>query len=388
MPFVNVIGLFDNPGAVERAESALFDAGLASNELMHVEPDPPLRDSQNAGLLERVKQDLEEPSTDLADIFPEDVPPGTLVLLATVPVHDADEVEQIMRRQGAFRTQVRADRFAPPVAEEPDDTPKVCIDAAPDQALASNDEALPVRLFDEDTGREIGRISEAELAVLQDALEEEDPDDRDYWINPDTVNMLACRPGAAPHLIALLRAAVGDNEDGMDIAFQRAGEPLQSLRGARAAEPPADSSPAADEEIQKAVLAELNGDPRIEASRIGVSVNDGVVTLSGEASSYVETLMAEKTAKRVRGVRAVANQLKVKLPDQNHLTDEAIAEAAVRALRWNLLVPSNKIKVIVSEGRVTLEGSLRWRFQKEAAAHAVSRLPGVSRVEDRIAIEP
>lgn len=90
-----------------------------------------------------------------------------------------------------------------------------------------------VRLIDEATGREIGRISEAELKVLQDALEEEGPDDDDYWINPDEIDDIARRPGATPHLIELLRAAVGDNRDGMDIAFQRDAELVQSFRPQR-----------------------------------------------------------------------------------------------------------------------------------------------------------
>lgn len=90
---------------------------------------------------------------------------------------------------------------------------------------------LTVRLFDEATGKEIGRISEAELAFLHESLEEEGPDDNDFWINPDTIDLLECRLGATAHLISLLRRAVGDNPDGIDIAFQREGEPLQSLRG-------------------------------------------------------------------------------------------------------------------------------------------------------------
>lgn len=90
-----------------------------------------------------------------------------------------------------------------------------------------------VRLFDEATGRELGRISEAELKVLQDALEEEGPDDDDYWINPDEIDDLERRPGATPHLIQLLRSAVGDNPNGMDIAFQREGELVQNFRPQR-----------------------------------------------------------------------------------------------------------------------------------------------------------
>jgi hypothetical protein len=104
-------------------------------------------------------------------------------------------------------------------------------------------EERTIRLFDERTGRELGRISEAELKVLQDALEEEGPDDDDYWINPDVIDDIARCPGATPHLISLLRAAVGDNPDGIDIAFQRDGEARQSFRPARVARRPTTEAP-------------------------------------------------------------------------------------------------------------------------------------------------
>jgi hypothetical protein len=98
-----------------------------------------------------------------------------------------------------------------------------------------------MRLFDEGTGREIGQISEAEFAFLQDVLEEEGPDDADYWINPDTVDLLESR-GATPYLVSLLRAAVGDGPDGIDVAFQREGEPRRGRRGSsRRDETPAGS---------------------------------------------------------------------------------------------------------------------------------------------------
>jgi len=97
------------------------------------------------------------------------------------------------------------------------------------QAAYQGDSDHPILLFDESTRREIGRISEDELKVLQDGLEDEGPQDTDYWINPQTIDMLAARAGATQHLITLLRQAVGDNEDGMEIAFQREGEERQSF---------------------------------------------------------------------------------------------------------------------------------------------------------------
>ena len=88
----------------------------------------------------------------------------------------------------------------------------------------------------------------------------------------------------------------------------------------------------------------------MDAAHIGVSVKDGIVTLSGHVSSYAEKYAAEQAAKRVLGVKAVANELEVKLPGSSELTDEDIAAAAANALKWNLLVPADKIKVTVEQG--------------------------------------
>ena len=118
----------------------------------------------------------------------------------------------------------------------------------------------------------------------------------------------------------------------------------------------------------------------MDAAHIGVSVKDGVVTLSGHVSSYAEKYAAEKAAKRVHGVKAVANELDVKLPGSSQRTDEDIAAEAVSALKWNLLVPADKIKVTVSKGWVTLEGEVKWQFQKNAAELAVRYLTGVQGV--------
>src|SRR3954451_12802506 len=102
-----------------------------------------------------------------------------------------------------------------------------------------------------------------------------------------------------------------------------------------------------DEELQRDVLDELRWDPSVDAVHIGVSVKDGVVTLTGHVPSYAEKYAAERAAKRVGGVRAVANELDVKLPEGGRRTDEDIAAAAVNALKSNTLVPADKIKVTV-----------------------------------------
>lgn len=113
-----------------------------------------------------------------------------------------------------------------------------------------------------------------------------------------------------------------------------------------------------------------------------------ISTDHGHVSSLAEKCAAERAAKRVRGVKAVANELDVELPESGRRTDEGIARDAVRALRWKLFVPHDKIKVTVNQGWVTLEGEVTWQFQKEAAEGAVRNLPGVVGVSNLIAVRP
>ncbi|WP_437799984.1 BON domain-containing protein [Sorangium sp. So ce693] len=141
-----------------------------------------------------------------------------------------------------------------------------------------------------------------------------------------------------------------------------------------------------DIELQRDVVSELSWEPSVNAAHIAVSVKAGVVTLRGHASTYAEKQAAEEAARRVYGVRAVVNELDVKLPDRR--TDEDVAAAAVRALEWNILVPADKIKVTVSNGWLKLEGEVSWRFQKNAAERAVRKLPGVRGVSNLITVGP
>lgn len=143
-----------------------------------------------------------------------------------------------------------------------------------------------------------------------------------------------------------------------------------------------------DRELQQDVLAELRWEPSVNAAEIGVAVSDGIVTLSGYVPSYAEKMNAERAAKHVYAVKAVVNKIEVKPFGEESRTDTDIAEETARALKWNLLIPSKKIKVSVSRGTVTLEGEVNWRFQKEAAENAVRYLPGVKDVENRIRIRP
>ena len=143
-----------------------------------------------------------------------------------------------------------------------------------------------------------------------------------------------------------------------------------------------------DTEIKGEVLKELNFEPSVNAAHIGVSVKDGIVTLSGHASSLAEVYAAEKAAKRIHGVRAVANELDVRLPGSSQRTDEEIAADAAHELRSNIWVPAESIKVSVSHGLVTLEGEVEWHYQKEAAENSVRYLRGVEEVNNQIRVRP
>jgi osmotically-inducible protein OsmY len=143
-----------------------------------------------------------------------------------------------------------------------------------------------------------------------------------------------------------------------------------------------------DSQLQRDVMKELEWEPRIDAAHIGVAANDGVITLSGSVPSYWEKYEAVKAAKRVYGVKAVVDEIDVKLPGSSERTDTDIAEAAVRALRTNHSVPDGKIKVTVRDSWITLEGEVEWQYQKMAAEHAVRYLVGVKGVSNRITVKP
>ena len=139
-----------------------------------------------------------------------------------------------------------------------------------------------------------------------------------------------------------------------------------------------------DAELQRAVIAELTWDPRIEETEVGVEVDNGVVTLSGTVSSYAKRLAAREAAHRVAGVHDVANDIAVKLPGGLEPTDTEIAQAVRNALIWDALVPHERITSTVTDGWVFLEGTVDFAYQREDAARAVNRLTGVLGVTNRI----
>jgi len=143
-----------------------------------------------------------------------------------------------------------------------------------------------------------------------------------------------------------------------------------------------------DREIHQDVLAELKWDPRIQPNEIGVIVKDGIVTLTGRVGSYLKKWAAEDAAHRVRGVKAVANDIEVAPAPASERTDDEIAAAAVRALEWDALLPAEKLKVTVSNGWVTLRGTVEWQYEREDAERVVRRLIGVKGVTNLIVVNP
>ena len=143
-----------------------------------------------------------------------------------------------------------------------------------------------------------------------------------------------------------------------------------------------------DAELQKDVMDELKWEPTIAAAEIGVAVKDGVVTLSGHVDSYVKKWVAERAAGRVLGVRWVAEQIQVRLPGAHRQADEDIARRAANALEWNVLVPHDRIKIMVQNGWVTLSGEVDWGYQRDAAEDAMRYLLGVVAVSNQITVKP
>jgi osmotically-inducible protein OsmY len=141
-------------------------------------------------------------------------------------------------------------------------------------------------------------------------------------------------------------------------------------------------------ELQHDVQEELRWSLGSKAGEIGVSGGDGVVTLTGHVESYTQKRIAEKAAKRVLGVRGVANDLAVRLPSDKKRDDTDIAVAAVHALKWQTAIPEDRISVSVHQGWVTLEGEVEWFYQKDSAYRAVRDLTGVRGVTNEITLKP
>jgi len=143
-----------------------------------------------------------------------------------------------------------------------------------------------------------------------------------------------------------------------------------------------------DIEIQKDVVEQLKWEPFLNAAQIGVAVKDGIVTLSGQVDAYSKKVLAEKTVKKVAGVKAIAEDIQVGISPAYKKTDTEIATAVVNAIKWHTMIPDEKIKVSVEDGNVKLEGEVEWEYQRNQAKTAVENLIGVRFVTNLVAVKP
>ncbi|HZK63578.1 MAG TPA: BON domain-containing protein, partial [Puia sp.] len=140
--------------------------------------------------------------------------------------------------------------------------------------------------------------------------------------------------------------------------------------------------------IQKEVMDQLRWEPFLNASQIGVSVHKGVVTLSGEVDSYAKKWTAEKAAKKVAGVRVISEDIQVGLSPDYRKTDAEIGQAILDSLKWNTMIPEDRIKIRVEDGNVKLEGEVEWEYQRVQAKSAIENLTGVRSVSNLITVKP
>lgn len=143
-----------------------------------------------------------------------------------------------------------------------------------------------------------------------------------------------------------------------------------------------------DSQLQNAILAELNWDPSVAAGHIGVTASAGVATLTGHVENYAHKHAAELAARRVKGVLAVADEITVELPANTERSDEDIAAAVLERLAWDVSLPQDSIKVIVTDGWLALNGEVEWHYQRQAAAQALHGLRGVIGITNEITIKP
>jgi osmotically-inducible protein OsmY len=143
-----------------------------------------------------------------------------------------------------------------------------------------------------------------------------------------------------------------------------------------------------DSQLQQAVIEELSWEPSVISAHIGVAANSGVVTLSGHVASYPQKHAAETATRRVRGVKAVAEELEVRLPFDAKRADEDIAAAAIERMGWDVTIPKDSVKVQVENGWVTLTGEVDWYYQQENAGKELRHLFGVVGLSNQITIKP
>jgi osmotically-inducible protein OsmY len=143
-----------------------------------------------------------------------------------------------------------------------------------------------------------------------------------------------------------------------------------------------------DLSLREYVLSELEFEPSVNAAHIGVAVENGVVMLTGHVGSYAEKLAAERVVQRVRGVRAIAQEIEVRFPADKKTEDDEIAQRALNIIAWDTTIPDEKVKVKIQKGWITLTGEVDWYFQRNAAETAVRKLSGVTGITHSITVKP
>ncbi|MDB6097136.1 MAG: Osmotically-inducible protein precursor [Francisellaceae bacterium] len=143
-----------------------------------------------------------------------------------------------------------------------------------------------------------------------------------------------------------------------------------------------------DQQIHTEVIEKLNFEPMINEKNIAISIHEGIATVGGTVKSYAEKLATERAIRSIKGVKALADELKVSFLSGIQKSDPELAKTAAQALTWDILVPSEDIKVTVDNGWLTLSGKVKWNFQKMAAERAIRNLQGVSGITNEIVIKP
>lgn len=143
-----------------------------------------------------------------------------------------------------------------------------------------------------------------------------------------------------------------------------------------------------DKDLRRDVLDELDFDPSLDAAEIGVAVSDGVVTLTGHVGSYAEKVEAENAVRRVKGVRAIAQEIQVRYAEAKKIEDDQIAARALAIIDWSVHLPKQAIQVKVAKGWITLTGAVPWQYQAMGAEAAVRKLSGVVGVSNLIQVKP
>ena len=143
-----------------------------------------------------------------------------------------------------------------------------------------------------------------------------------------------------------------------------------------------------DKTLRQTIVDELDFEPSVDAANIGVAVDNGVVTLTGHVASYAEKIAAERAVERVKGVRAIAENIEVRYPGHKQTADDEIAERALSILGWNVQVPKDSVKLKVEKGWIELTGDVNWQYQRVAAESAVRELSGVVGVTNLIEVRP